>query len=60
MCYIISIYTFKYKYIQYNIHSISSDKGAIDTIKGKRSIAGALNTIPRIKHLKSKLFKLLS
>lgn len=30
------------------------------TIKGKRSIAGALNINAKIKHLKSKLFKLLS
>lgn len=29
------------------------DQGAMGTIKGKRSIAGALNTIPKIKHLKN-------
>ncbi len=27
--------------------------GAMGMTKGKRSIAGALNTIPKIKHLKS-------
>ena len=27
--------------------------GAMGTIKGKRSIVGNLNTIPKIKHLKS-------
>lgn len=28
-------------------------QGAMGTIKGKRSIAGILNTIPKIKYLKS-------
>jgi len=27
--------------------------GAVGTVKGKRRIAGTLNTIPKIKHLKS-------
>ncbi|GMA05656.1 hypothetical protein GCM10025878_07270 [Leuconostoc gasicomitatum] len=53
MWYIIRIYTNKNVYIQYNIHRILSDSGAMGMTKGKRSIAGALNTNAKIKHLKS-------
>lgn len=57
MWYINGIYTNKNVYIQYNIHRILSDSGAMGMTKGKRSIAGALNTNAKIKHLKSPVIK---
>lgn len=53
MWYIIRIYTNKNVYIQYNIHRILSDSGAMGMTKGKRSIALVFCTSAKINYLKS-------